>query len=296
MILVTGGSGFVGNHLIPELVRQGFSVNCLVLNEKEAEKVKALGVGATIGNVADASSIKGSAKDAEAIIHMVAILRERGKATFEAVNVKGTENMLKEAKDASVKRFIHMGILGANPNPKYRYLHSKWKAMQKVGKSGLEYTIFKPSVMFGKGAGFTEALLRSINMFPFIAPVAGSGKTMLQPIWVGDVVSCLIEAVKGKCLNETCEIGGPEQLTYKEMMQVVMEASSIKKPKVHIPIPLMRPAVILMEKLSSNPPITKDELDALGLDNLTEIDAVQKQFGFMPMDIKEGLKYLSREN
>lgn len=294
MILITGGSGFVGSHLIPRLVKQGFKVKCLVLDEKEAQKAKALGAETAMGNIADAKSVTEAAKGADAIIHMVAILREHGTATFEAVNVGGTKNALAAAKEAGVKRFVHMGILGASSNPKYKYLHSKWKAILEVEKSGLDYTIFKPSVMFGEGAGFISALLRSIKMFPLIAPVAGSGKTMLQPIWVEDIVSCIIEALQGKCVRGACEIGGPEHLKYEDVMQAVMDAASIRKPKVHIPIALMRPAVILMEKLSSNPPITKDELDALELDNITEIDALQKHFGFMPLGIKEGLNYLGK--
>ena len=292
MILMTGASGFVASHLIPKLKASGYQIRALVLNEREAEKVRGLGVETAIGNVADAASMKGAFTGIDMAIHLVAILRESKFATFESVNVGGTKNMLEAAKAAGVKRFIHFGILGANADPKYRYLNSKWRAMQAVKASGLDYTIFEPSVMFGKGAGFIDALLRSINLFPFIAPVAGSGKTLLQPIFVGDVADCVLAAVKGNKIRQECEVGGPEQMTYKNMMTTVMKAAGINKPRVHVPIAFMRPAVWVMERVSKNPPITKDELDALGLNNITEPDSVEKQFGFKPKKLDDGLDYL----
>lgn len=293
MLLITGGSGFVGGNLIPKLIQDNFKVRCLVLNEAEARKVEQYKVDTAIGNVADPESVIKAMEGIDTIIHMVAILREHGRATFEAVNVQGTKNMLQAAREAGVKRFIHIGILGANKDPRYRYLHSKWLGIKAVEESGLDYTVLRPSVMFGPAAGFIEALMRSIKIFPLLAPIAGSGKTLLQPIWVQDVVRCIVKAVKGQKLNQSCEIGGPEHFTYEQVIDIVMTAAGIKRAKLHIPIVLMRPVVMLMEKLSNNPPITRDELDALGLDNITSLDSVEKQFNFKPLPISEGLSYLS---
>jgi len=292
MILLTGASGFVASYIIPKLKASGYNVRALVLNDREAVKVKGLGVEAAIGNVGDASTLKAAFTGVDTVIHLVAILRENKYATFETVNVGGTANMLAAAKASGVKRFIHFGILGANADPKYRYLNSKWRAMKLVRESDLEYTIFEPSVMFGKGAGFIDALMRSINLFPIIAPVAGSGKTLLQPIFVDDVAECVLAAVKGNKIRQECEIGGPEQMTYKEMMTRVMKAAGIRKPRVHVPIAFMRPAVWVMERVSKNPPITKDELDALGLNNITTVDSVERQFSFKPKKLEDGLDYL----
>jgi NADH dehydrogenase len=294
MILITGGSGFVGSNLIPELIQNNFKVRCLVLNDIEVKKVEQYKVKTVVGNVANPKSLIHAMDGVDTIIHMVAILREHGRATFEGVNVHGTNNMIQEARDSGVKRFIHIGILGANKDPKYRYLHSKWLGMKAVEESGLDYTILKPSVMFGPQAGFIEALMRSIKMFPLLAPIAGSGKTLLQPIWVKDVAKCIVKAAKGEKIGQSCEIGGPEHFTYEQVMDIVMAAAGIKRTKIHIPIALMRPVVTIMDKLSSDPPITRDELDALGLNNVTQPDAVESQFGFKPLSIVKGLSYLNK--
>jgi len=292
MIIVTGASGFVASHLIPRLYKEGHKIRCLVTSQAEGARIKAPGAELAIGNVTDPASLRVAADGADTVIHLVAVIRESKNATFERVNVEGTRNMIEAARSAGVKRFIHMGALGATDNPDYKYLHSKWLGMEAVKNSGLDYSILQPSVMFGEGAGFIASLLRSINMAPFIVPIAGDGNTKLQPIWVGDVVSCVMKLVDGDKKGETCQIGGPEILTYDAMIDEILRSMGQKKTKVHIPRWLMKLGVAVMDALLKNPPVTMVEFKSMDIPNITDPDAVEKQFGFKPMPLRDGLGYL----
>ena len=292
MILVTGASGFVASHLIPQLRKSGQSLRCLVTNEAEGTRIKAPGAELAIGNVTNPASLRTAAEGVDTIIHLVAVIREPKNATFESINVIGTKNMIEAAKAAGVKRFIHMGALGATPDPKYKYLHSKWLGMEAVKNSGLEFSILQPSVMFGEGAGFIASLVRSVHLAPFIVPIAGDGKSKLQPIWVGDVASCVMKLVAGEKIGRGIEIGGPEIMTYEAMMDEILKAMGEKRTKIHVPRWLMRPGVAVMDALLSNPPITMVEFNSMEIPNITDPDSVEKEFGFKPMPLRDGLGYL----
>ena len=292
MILVTGGTGFVGSHLVPRLVESGYEVRCLVRSWAKAEALKACGVELVLGDVTNPKSLKQAMPGVETVIHLVAILRESKGATFNGVNVGGTKNVILAALSSGVKRLIHIGALGANSNPRYRYIYSKWQGEEAVRSSKLDFTILAPSVMFGAGCGFTKELIGSIKMVPFLAPIPGSGKTRFQPIWVEDLVSCVLQALGGEKSRQTCALGGPEHLTYEQMLDAIMDTLGMKRIKVHLPLPLMRPAVMVMEKVLSSPPVTSGELRQLEVDNITDLDAVERQFGFKPLAFSQGLDYL----
>lgn len=292
MILVTGGTGFVGSHLVPRLAETGNRVRCLVRTPAKAETLQAHGVELVLGDVTNLSSLEQAMPGVDTVIHLVAIIRENKEVTFNRVNVQGTRNVVQAALRSGVKRFIHVSVLGANPNPKYRYTYSKWQGEEAVRSSHLDFIIFKPSVMFGRGAGLTDRLIQSLMIFPFLAPIPGSGEARFQPIWVEDVAACIVQALKGGKTGQTYEIGGPEHLTYQQMLDTVIHILGIKRIKVHIPLPLMRPAVMAMEKVMPNPPVTLVELGQLELDNTTALNSVERLFGFKPLALSHGLDYI----
>lgn len=293
MILVTGGSGFVGSHLLPRLTEAGYSVRCLARRPWEARLLETQGIDVVLGDVTDLSSLKAAVFGIESIVHMVAVLRQSKGATYVGVNVEGTRNMVAAARVAGVKRFIHIGAMGAGDNPRHAYFHSKWQGEEVVRTSGLESTIFKPGAMFGSGAGFIDKLVGTVTMFPFLVPVAGSGRTRFQPLWVEDLVTCILATLKGEKIGQTCEIGGPEHLTYEQILDAVMAALGKKRTKIHVPVVLMRPSVSIMEKFLANPPVTSVELKALEMDNIGRLDSIECQFGFKPLELARGLDYLS---
>ena len=294
MIFVTGGTGFVGNHLVPRLVETGDKVRCLVRDKAQAETLQAYGVELVAGDVTSLQTLEWAMRDVETVIHLVAVIREGKGITFTEVNVQGTRNVVQAALGSGVKRFIHMSALGVNSDPKYRYTYSKWQGEEAVRSSNLDFIIFRPSVIFGPGSGFTVQLIRSLNMFPFVAPVPGSGRACFQPIWAGDVADCIVQALKDGKTGQTCEIGGPEHLTYEQMLDTVIDVLGIKRIKIHLPLSLMRPAVMAMEKVLRNPPVTRVELAQLEVNNTTDLNSVERLFGFKPLPLSQGLEYIKR--
>ena len=292
MILVTGGTGFVGSHLVPRLVESGDRIRCLVRSPAKTETLQAYGVELVVGDVTRLQTLEQAMRGVETVIHLVAIIRESKGVTFDGINVQGTRNVVQAALRSGVKRFIHMSALGANPNHKYRYTYSKWQGEEAVRSSNLDFTIFRASVMFGLGSGFTAQLIHSLTMFPLLAPVPGSGKACFQPIWVGDVAACMVQALKGGKTGQTCEIGGPEHLTYEQMLDTVIYVLGLKRIKIHLPLPLMRPAVMAMEKVLHNPPVTLVELAQLEVNNTTDLNSVEHLFGFKPLPLSQGLEYI----
>lgn len=294
MILVTGGTGFVGSHLVPIVARTGEKVRCLVRSQGSTGRLKGEAVEFVQGDVTDPASISAAMQGADSVVHLVAIIREHKQATFHGINVQGTRNMLTAAREQGIKRFVHVSVLDASPDPAYRYTYSKWEGEEAVRRSGLDFVILRPSAIFGRAFGysFIDSIVRSLKSFPLFAVVAGDGETLFQPIWVDDVASCIVTALTQQESGHTYDIGGPEHLTYEQILDAVLAALGERRPKLRIPLPLLRLAVPVMERTMNNPLLTSVELDQLEMDNLTDLDAVERHFGFRPLPLRQGLDYI----
>jgi len=284
----------VGSHLIPRLAKGEGKLKCLVRSFTRAEALREHGVELAQGDVTHPQSLGEAMQGVDTVIHLVAIIRETKAATFNGVNAQGTRNIVQAARESGAKRFIHISALGASNNPKYRYTYSKWQGEEAVRNSNLEFIIFRPSVIFGQGFGysFVDSMMRSLKMLPLIAPLPGSGKTRFQPIWVEDVVSCIVKALQGGIAGQIYEIGGPQHLTYEDMLDAVIHTLGIRRVKIHIPMPLMRLVVPAMERAMKDPPVTSVELAQLDLDNITHLDSVERHFGFKPVSLGQELSYI----
>ncbi|MCX7919934.1 MAG: NAD-dependent epimerase/dehydratase family protein, partial [bacterium] len=191
-----------------------------------------------------------------------------------------------------VFRLIHISALGASSDQRFRYTYSKWLGEQEVKNSGIDWTIFQPSIMFGTGDEFINKLARIIRLSPII-PILGSGKTRFQPIWVEDICTCILKVLDDNTtVGKTYQLGGPEQLTYEQLIDILMAKLNKRKFKVHVPIPLIQPFVNMMEMVIPNPPITTDQLALLAVDNITALDAVNHHFGFQPKRLQDVLDYI----
>lgn len=295
MILVTGGTGLVGKHLVPVLLEKGYSVRCLVRTSQKARDILPAGVDLVQGEINDPEAVKNACLGVDKVIHLVAIIREQGINTFEHINVEGTLNLVIAAGQAGVKHFIHMSALGAFDNPRYKYVYSKWRGEEAVRQSGLTWTILRPSVIYGKGFNFFDRMMQSLQMFPPpLVAVPGKGTTLFQPIAVEDVVRCLVKICENpSMIGRVIEIGGPEHLSYVQMLDHLIDKLGDKRYKIHIPMLLMRLAVPLLSSIFRDPPVTPVELKQMDVHNITDLDAIEKNFGFKPKALRNGLKYLT---
>ena len=294
MILVTGGTGFVGGHLIRRLRQEGLPVRTLARHPDRAQPLKDLGVEVVLGDISEKVSLEKAAEGIERVIHLVGIIQEIPGVTFRGVHVEGTRNVIEAARKAGVRHFFHQSALGTRPGAKSEYHRTKWEAEEFVRQSGIPHTILRPSLIYGLGDGFTTRLSEMLKLVP-VMPLIGSGKSRVQPVYIDDVVSCMVKAVTGDAfLNEIYEIGGPDQLTYEEVTKAIAEAMGIKRTAVHVPLFFMKPIARALETMLSNPPLTTDQLIMLQEDNVCSMRDIRDAFGIEPLAFREGLRKFIR--
>jgi NADH dehydrogenase len=296
MILVTGASGYVGNNLVRRLVQLGKPVRAMVGNVDKAMKRLAdvePQIEIVKGDVTRPESLTEWMKDVDVVIHLVAIAIEKGKRTYELLNTQGTINVVEEAKKAGVRRFINMCQNGAYPDVKSRFLRSKGIAQEYVAKSGLDWSAVRPSVIWGPQDEFANVQARLIKMTPFIFPIVGDGKAQFQPVYVGDVVEAMVRCVEDdSTIGKEYELGGPEVLTYEEIVDRVLAALGTKRIKVKVPVALLRPAVAILQAVLPNPPVSTTLLDLLAVPNVIKEDGLAA-LGITPKPFTpENLSYM----
>ncbi|MQL53006.1 NAD(P)H-binding protein [Desulfofundulus thermobenzoicus] len=293
MILVTGATGLVGRHMVPALLEAGYRVRCMVRDGQRARSTLGGGPEFVPANVTDPPSLLEACRGVETVIHLVAVIREKGATTFDRINVQGTRHVVDAAERAGCRRFIHLSALGVREDPAYRYVYSKWLGEQAVRSSRLAWTIFRPSVLYGRGFGFFDRMAQSLKLFPPpFAPVPAAS-SRFQPLAADDLARCVVLALANPdTAGKTFELGGPEHLTYGQMLDIWLAAMGRRRIKLPVPLPLMRLAVPVMERLLPDPPVTSVELRQMELDNTTDPDAVEKYFGFQPRTLARGLAEL----
>ena len=222
-VLVVGGSGFIGTNLSAELTERGHDVT--VLSRDPYDDGLPEGVGAVRGDVTDYESIADAFEGRDAVVYLVALSPlfqpKGGNDRHFAVHTEGTRNVLQAMDEHGVDRLVHMSALGADPDGPTAYIRSKGEAEDLVTAAGVDYTVFRPSVVFGEGGEFVSFTKKLTP--PGVAPLPGGGKkTRFQPIWVDDLVPMLADALESDDhVGETYEIGGPEVLTLREIAEMV---------------------------------------------------------------------------
>lgn len=297
MIFIAGSTGFVGVHLLEALRRASIRARCLVRNEEKAEWVTSFGFEAAIGDITSPASLRNVLTGVDTVIHLVGIIEEKGERTFENVHVNGTDNLVNEAVRSGIQRIFYQSALGSDIDSPFGYLRTKAEAERIVRSSNIPYTIFRPSLIVGRGDGFTEKMKQLISAGP-VVPVPGGGSARFQPIYIKDWTGCFLKILRNAdAVNRIYEFGGPEHISYTDILRRIMEAMNVKKPIVHIPMNVMRLSLPFMgvigpiaRVLGKNiPAVSGDLLSLLTIDNICEIDSVEKQFGFIPTRFSEAL-------
>jgi len=288
-VLVTGGSGFIGSHLVPRLVHEGFEVSVLARREARTPR----GARFVPGDIADPSALTAAMDGMDAVVHLVAIITERKAQTFERVNVRGTIGVLDAMAARGVPRIVHLSALGAGPDPSFPYLRSKWQGEEAVRASDRTFTILRPSVVHGEGAGFFRPIVWSLRWAP-IYPMVAKGRTRFSPIWIDDLATCVVSSLTGAADEATLDVGGPEVLTFSDIVRLVMETLGKRRRIVNVPLVAARPFA-LTQALRREPLVTNQQLDMVVLDNAVALDATERAFGFRPVRMRDtDLRWLAK--
>lgn len=285
-ILVAGATGFVGGHLTGELLRRGHKLRLLT----HRRRPPAEGIEQVEGDIIRLETFEEAARGCDAVVNLVGIIREVPSQgiTFEKLHVQATANLLAAALKSGVRRYLQMSALGTRPDAVSDYHKTKWRAETLVRSSGLEWTIFRPSLIFGPQDAFVNMLAAQLRLAP-VMPVIGSGSYRLQPIHAGDVARCFARALEMPATVGQCyALCGDDRMSYVELLDAIAAALGKARPfKPHLPLELMKRLIPLMQRIPQFP-ITMDQLQMLLEENIC--DGSWKQvFGFEPRGFREGI-------
>jgi NADH dehydrogenase len=290
LIAVTGATGFVGRHVAAALVRRGHTVRVLVRDSRRATVLQPLAIQIVTGDLADSAALTALLRGANAVVHLVGIIVEAGRATFEAVHVEGTRRVLTAARDAGATRWVHMSAVGARDEPTAtRYHRTKWRAEELVRASGLGHAIFRPSIISGPESAPIRTLARLHRWSPAV-PVFGDGRFPTQPVWIEDVVLAFARAAENPALTGVFELGGPEVLSYENFLRAIGRAAGHPRRLVHVPLVVARAAARVFDRLGPVAPLTSDQLQMLVEGSATPANAIESAFGIRPLPFEEGLR------
>ena len=292
MILVTGGSGFVGGHVVHALRAAGQDVRCVVRDRRRGERLEAWGCELLEGDVTDPESLRAAVAGCGTVVHLVAIRQGKPEA-FQRIMVDGTRNVIAAARDAGVGRFVLMSALGTTEETKdvVPYYGAKWQMEQDVKAAGTPYVIFRPSFIFAKDGGILPTFAKLARLAP-VTPIIGSGKQRIQPIWADDVGAYFTKSVElDTAIGQTFEIGGPDAVSWNEFWERLKKIRGIKRPSMHMPIGLMKVNALITERLPGDIPLTRDLLKMLQTgDNVVTDQSATEVFGLPLVPLDEQLR------
>lgn len=291
-VFVTGGTGFVGNHLVNALLEDGYQVRCLVRPDSEKKLARRHDVELWPGDIFDGEArLADGMEDCQAVIHLIGIIREfpRKGITFERLHHQATVQVVNAAQAAGIKRYIHMSSLGTRPNARSRYHQTKYKAEEYVRRSGLDFTIFQPSVIFGPRDNFVNLFKDLILKSPFI-PVVGDGSYALQPVDVRTVARAFTLSLKEeKTIGRVFQLSGRDRFTFNDILDIIARALEKKIIKVHIPVGLIRIMAYFLEGLPGFP-LARDQIVMLLEGNIGSETSFYEEFGIAPTHFEAGIK------
>jgi uncharacterized protein YbjT (DUF2867 family) len=292
VILVTGGTGFVGGHVVQELRRRDLPVRCLVRDVRKGAKVAAWGCELAAGDVTDPESLRRALAGVDTVVHLVAI-RQGREEDFRRIMVDGTRYLVASSKEAGARRFVHMSALGTSEETKdlVPYYGAKWETEQMVQTSGIPYVIFRPSFVFGPDGGILPTFVMLAKLTP-VTPIIGSGRQRIQPIWADDVAAYFAEAVeRDDVTGRLFELGGPDAVSWNEFWERLKRLLGLRRPSVHVPVALMKVNALLTERLPGDIPLTRDLLKMLEHgDNVVSNDEAVRTFGLPLAPLEDQLR------
>lgn len=295
MILVAGGTGFVGGSIVRELRRRGQRVAVLTRDaERPAGRFPGLDVEYRQGDVRDADSMSSAVRGADVVIGSQQFPNSpienpsRGH-TFEEIDARGTENLVQAAAGAGVRRYVYMSGAGAAEDAKYHWFRAKWRAEKAVRESGMTYTIFRPSWVYGPEDKALNRFLSMSRFLPFVPLIGNPGKQRLQPVFVDDVARAAAEAVTNPAAeNQVFEIGGPDVLTMSEIVGEALRAAGRRRLLLSAPEPVMKVAASILQFMPGRP-LTPEAVEFITLDALGDAAEVQAKLGVRMTPLREAL-------
>ena len=298
MILVTGGTGFIGKALVRTLVQSGYPVRMLIRpSPRSPDLPRGVPVEVALSTLDDERSLRAAMVGVDAVYHLAGVERRGAYADLMSVDIQGSRLVAQAAADAGVERIFYLSHLGADRASAFPVLKAKAIAEEYIRRSRVHYTIFRTAIVYGPNDGFTTGLARLLSVVPYFFLIPGNGRTLIQPLWVEDLVTCLTWALEDNTTrDQTFETGGPEYFTFLQVAEMVMHACNLQRKMLPVRPPYLRGMTVLLESLFPSLPVSVYWLDYLAVNRTCALDTLPRAFSLMPARMSQRLGYLRGEN
>jgi NADH dehydrogenase len=295
MILVTGGTGFIGGELVRNLRTAGRPFRLLLQPSADPTTLpRGWDFEVAVSSLSDSRGLRAALQGVEVIYHLAGVEQQGSKANLEQLEVSGLKNLTQAASEAHISRFFYLSHLGADRASAYNLLKAKGIAEHIIRTAEIPFSIFRVGPVFGPGDHFTRNIAHLIKISPGIVLLPGKGNTLLQPLWIGDLVTCLLWALEmPETINQTLELGGPEHLTFLEVMQLIAQKTRKRRRFVETnPVQLGRLTQFL-ETSKKDFPTSVFWLEYLAENRTCGLDSLPRLFGINPAIFRQKLDFLA---
>jgi uncharacterized protein YbjT (DUF2867 family) len=298
MILVTGGTGFIGQALIRHLVSSGQEVRTLIRPSQASPGLpRGIPVDVTLCSLKDERGLVTAMSGIDTVYHLAGSERYGSRADLLTVDIQGTKNVSAAAAEAGVRRIFYLSHLGADRASAYPVLKAKAIAENYVRTCGVDFTIFRLGAVFGPGDQFSTNLALLLKAFPAICLMPGDGSSLLQPLWIDDLVTCLAWALEDPATcNQVFPVGGPEYLSFKQVLEAIMHVTGDRRFLVPISPVILRGITVFTEQTFIKFPLSVFWMDSLALNRTGPTDILPRVFGLLPTSFAQRLDFLNERD
>jgi len=297
MILVTGGTGFVGRALIRQLVANGEQVRTLIRPSPRTPNLpRGVPVEVAVASLNDERGLRAALRGVDIVYHLAGAEHQGARANILEVDARGTYNLSQAAAEMRVRRFFYVSHLGAGRSSYFPLLKIKGIAEEHIRRSGVAHTIFRTALLYGPEDHFTTSLARILAFFPFFL-MPREGEVLLQPLWVEDLVTCLLWSLETpETLNHTFDIGGSEYFPYRQAVEIIQETIGLRRWFLPLGLPYLRVLTVMLESVMPGFPFSTFWVDYFAYNRTCAVDSIPRLFGFLPARFTYRLDHLKGLN
>lgn len=297
MILVTGATGFIGRALVRHLSEAGQEVRVLLRPSPDSPRLpRGVPVEVAVVSLNDERGVRAALRGIHQIYHLASAGSQGRRGNLLKTDIEGTRTLAEVAASAEIERFIYLSHIGADRASAFPIQKSKGIAEEHIRRSGVPHTIIRSSVVFGPEDRFTNNLARLLRAAPGFFPIPSDGRTLLQPLWVEDLVTCLLWALQNPdMVDHTYELGGGEYFTLRQVLETLMNVTHRRRLFLPLPPPYVRALLVMLDASIPNFNISTYWLDYVAVNRTCPVDNMPRTFGLMPARFENRLDYLARK-